>query len=458
MNDQEFDSILRSGAPVHLTGIGGVSMRALARMLKNLEVNVRGSDRDESIYTGYLREEGIPVTIGHRAENTAGAALVIRTAAVPDDNPEIAAARVRGTPVIERAEAWGLLMKRFEAAVCIAGTHGKTTTTSMIATFTAAAGLDPTVMVGGDLPSIGGTLRIGHSGLIVAESCEYKNSFLHFHPTVAIILNIDRDHLDFFKDMDDIMHSFRSFAERTPAHGCVVANGDDINTRTALAGIDRRVIWFGTAEDCDVRPAHITDEGGCYGCDVMIGGVLYAGIRLSVPGRHNLQNALAAAAVARELGVPAEQFATGITDYRGVGRRFEFKKRWHDAVVYDDYAHHPGEIEASLRAAREVTAGRVICVFQPHTYSRTAALLPDFAAALHHADLCILCPIYAAREKNDWNVSAADLQSHIPGALLARDLSDAAQILADVVRPGDLIFTMGAGDVYRVADDLIEEE
>lgn len=454
MDYQTFSAILRSGAPVHLSGIGGVSMRALARMLRDLGANVRGSDRDESVYTEELRAQGIPVAIGHRPENTAGAALVIRTAAIHDDNPEIAAARAQGIPVISRAEAWGMLMKDCRTAVCVAGTHGKTTTTSMIATFAQAASLDPTVMVGGDLKSIGGTLRIGHSGLMVAEACEYQNSFLSFHPTAAIILNIDRDHLDFFKDLDDILRSFRRFAELTPADGCVIANGDDRNTRTALAGIDRRVVWFGEAGDCDIRPARITVRDGCYGCDVMVRGELWCCLRLSVPGRHNLQNALAAAAAALELQVSSDAFAAGLAAYTGVGRRFEFRRRWRGAAVYDDYAHHPSEIEAALKAARGMTRGRVVCVFQPHTYSRTAKLLPEFAAALSHADLCVLCPVYAARETNEWGVDSSDLQKLVPGSVLADSLPDAARRLGDIVRPGDLIFTMGAGDVFHVADYL----
>ena len=453
-----FDTILRSGAPVHLSGIGGVSMRALARMLKDRGAAVRGSDRDESVYTEELRAQGIPVAIGHRADNTGGAALVIRTAAIHDDNPEIAAALRAGTPVISRAEAWGLLMVTCSAAICVAGTHGKTTTTSMIATFAQTAALDPTVMVGGDLKSIGGTLRIGHSGLMVAEACEYQNSFLSFRPTTAIILNIDRDHLDFFKDLDDILCSFRRFAELTPTDGCVIANGDDVNTRRALEGIDRRVVFFGAAENCAIRPAHITVRDGCYGCDVIAGGMLWSHIQLSVPGRHNLQNALAAAAAARELHVNSDQFSAGIAAYHGVGRRFEFKRRWHGAAVYDDYAHHPSEIEAALKAARETTRGRVICVFQPHTYSRTAKLLPDFASALSHADVCVLCPVYAARETNDWGVTSADLQRLVPGSVLADSLADAARRLGALAKPGDLIFTMGAGDVYHVADELREEE
>ena len=458
MDYPTFEQILRSGAPIHLSGIGGVSMRALARMLRDLGGNVRGSDRDESVHTERLEAQGIPVAIGHRPENTAGAALVIRTAAIHDDNPEIAAALAAGIPVLQRAEAWGLLMGKYDTAVCLAGTHGKTSTTSMIATFTQAAALDPTVMVGGDLPSIGGTLRIGHSGLFVAEACEYQNSFLSFQPTVAVILNIDRDHLDFFDDLEDIERSFRRFALLTPETGCVVANGDDGNTRTALRNIGRRVVYFGAAEDCDIRPARITVREGCYGCDVIAGGALWCRFQLSVPGRHNLQNALAAAAVARELGVPSDVFSSGISAYAGVGRRFEFKRRWRGATVYDDYAHHPSEIEAALKAARETTRGRVICVFQPHTYSRTAALMNEFAAALQYADLCILCPIFAARERNESGVSHTDLQRLIPGALAADSLTDAARKLEGLVRPGDLIFTMGAGDVYRVTDELREEE
>lgn len=458
MTDKEFDAVLHSGAPVHLTGIGGVSMRALAQMLKSLGADVRGSDRDDSVYIERLRGQGIPVFVGHRAENVEGAALVIRTAAVRDDNPEISAARENGIPVLERAQAWGLLMKCYNTTVCVSGTHGKTTTTSMIATFAQTAELDPTVMVGGELENIGGTLRIGRSDLFIAESCEYRNSFLSFFPTMAVILNIDRDHLDFFKDTEDIMRSFRKFAELTPKNGCVIANGDDENTRVALSGIDRRVVWFGTGADCDVRPSHITVRNGCHSCDVMAGEELYSRIRLSVPGRHNLQNALAAAACAKELGVSSEHFATGIAAYRGVGRRFELKKRWHGAMIYDDYAHHPSEVEAALKAARETTQGRLICVFQPHTYSRIASLLNEFADALKYADLCIICPIYAARETNQWNVSSADLQALIPNSLTAKDLDDAAQILKQIVQPGDLVFTMGAGDVYRVADSLCEEE
>ena len=451
MNNLNFTEILRSGDPIHLIGIGGVSMRALAKMLKDMGAVVRGSDRDRTIYTLQLDEQGIPVSIGHRPDNVYGAALVIRTAAIRDDNPEIISARAQRIPVISRAEAWGFIMEHYSKVVCVAGTHGKTSTTAMIATFAQSAQLDPTVMVGGDLPSIGGTLRIGRGDLFVAESCEYQNSFHAFHPTVSVILNIDRDHLDFFKDTDDILASFRKFAELTPADGLVLINGDDENCRKMAEGLDRRVVTFGLTESCDVHAQHQELKNGVCHCDVVADGKFYCRMKLNVPGKHNLLNALAAAAVAVHLGVPSEKFAKGMEQYNGVGRRFEFKRNWKEARVYDDYAHHPNEIAATLTAARELQPNRVVCVFQPHTYSRTVSLLDEFAQALQLADKVILCPIFAAREVNTYGISSADLASRIPGAETAEDLKDAARLLSQLVQPGDLIFTMGAGDVNKLA-------
>ena len=454
MNDLNFNEILRSDAPIHLIGIGGVSMRALAKMLKNMGANVRGSDRDSSIYTLQLDEQGIPVAIGHRPDNVRDAGLIIRTAAIHDDNPEIAAARAAGIPVISRAEAWGFIMAHYSKVVCISGTHGKTSTTAMIATFTQSAQLDPTVMVGGDLPSIGGTLRIGEGDLFVAEACEYQNSFLSFRPTVSVILNIDRDHLDFFKDTDDIIASFRSFAQLTPENGVVIINGDDNNCRRAVEGLDRKVLTFGFSESCNVRAINTELQDGLFCCDVVHDGNLYCRMKLRVPGQHNLLNALASAAVAIHLGVPSDDFAKGIGAYNGVGRRFEFKKNWREAKVYVVYAPPPTEITAALKAALDLKPNRVICVFQPHTYSRTVSLLDDFAGALAYADNIILCPIFAARETNTYGVSSQDLADRIPGAVVANDLRHAAQLLEELVQPGDLIFTMGAGDVNRIAQYL----
>lgn len=456
MTYEQFDHILHTGQPIHLSGIGGISMRALAEMLVHLGANVRGSDRVDSPAVEHLRQTGIPVHVGHAAENTAGAALVIRTAAIPDHNPEIAAALATGTPVISRAEAWGLIMSRYPHAVCVAGTHGKTSTTSMIATFAMEAGLDPTVMVGGELASIGGTLRIGHSDLFVAESCEYQNSFLQFAPTIGVILNVDMDHPDFFADLDAVIRSFRQFAQLVPEHGVLVVNGDDENCRKVTAHLSQRVLYFGLEQNCDVQAVNICLEHGLYQFDVLYRGEQYCRVQLRVPGKHNLYNALATAAVAIFLGVPGEDFAKGVGAYTGVGRRFEFKRTWRGAAVYDDYAHHPSEITATLKAAQEVAHGRVICAFQPHTYSRTAALMPEFAQALCHADQCVLCPIYAARETDTLGVNSAQLAALIPGAEAADSLEDAVKCLERIVQPGDLVFTMGAGDVVKIVGMLEE--
>ncbi len=454
MTHKDFYTIIDSKQPIHISGIGGVSMRALARLLKSMGANVRGSDRERSLYTEQLCAEGIPVVIGHFSSNTDGASVVIRTAAIPNDNAEIANALDLGIPVLERTQAWGILMHRYKNAVCIAGTHGKTSTTSMIATFAQAGALDPTVMVGGDLPSIGGTLKIGGDDLIIAEACEYKNSFLNLTPSVAVILNIDRDHLDFFSDTDDIIASFRRFALLTPEHGSIVVNGDDVNTTRATAGIERNIITFGSSSNSDVYPDNITITRGFYSCDIMHRGTFYARMELNVPGLHNLTNGLASAAVAIVLGMSGEDFARGISQYKGVGRRFEFKKNWRGAMVFDDYAHHPSEISASLQAAHAMNAGRVICVFQPHTYTRTASLLHEFAMALSGADVCLLCPIFAAREVNTIGITSQSLAALIPDGESMPSFDDVATRLAQIVQPNDLILTMGAGDVYKISDLL----
>lgn len=456
MNDQQFESYIREQRPVHLIGIGGVSMRALARMLQHMGAHVRGSDRDDSPYIHQLREGGIPVTLGHHPENVSGAGLVIRTAAIPDSNVEVIAAKDANIPILSRAEAWGMIMTHYQKVVCVAGTHGKTSTTAMIATFAEAASLDPTVMVGGDLPAIGGTLRIGHSDLFVAEACEYRNSFLSFHPSIALILNIEQDHLDFFSGLEEIMQSFRQFALLTPENGTVIINGDDANSRKAVEGIPRRVVTFGLSEGCDIRAEQVTLKQGLYQCRVTAYGKPYCTMQLQVPGEHNLMDALAAAAAAVELQTPADAFAAGIHAYHGVGRRFEFRKEWHGARIVDDYAHHPSEIEATLKTARAMQPRRVICVFQPHTYSRTASLLQPFASALSHADHVILCPIFAAREVNTFGISSEDLAMRIPQAETASDFADVVSRLERLVKPDDLVLLMGAGDVNLLSGMLKE--
>lgn len=443
------------GKRAHLVGIGGVSMCALGMVLQGMGIKVTGSDMHESQATADLIAKGIPVTIGHAAENIVGADCVIRTAAAHDDNPEIAAALETGVPVFERAQTWGYIMAAYENAVCFSGTHGKTTATSMMTHIAMEAGLDPTVMIGGYLNLLGAGHRVGDGDTIIAESCEYCNSFLNFTPTIAVILDIDRDHMDFFKDLDDIKHSFRQFAELTPPdRGIVVANGQDRNTMDALRGIQRRVITFGMTSDMDVYPTHF--DRGYSSFDVICSGSFYTHVDLRVLGKHNCMDALAAIAAAWALGVEPEAITRGLTSFTGAARRMEFKGTFRGADIYDDYAHHPGELKATLDAVPERGYSRTIVVFQPHTYSRTKALFQDFVGQLSRPDLTILADIYAARETNTVGISSKDVADAIPGAEFYPSFDAIADRLREIATPGDLILTIGAGDIYKVGEMLAE--
>ena len=443
------------GKRAHLVGIGGVSMCALGMVLQGMGIKVTGSDMHESQATADLIAKGIPVTIGHAAENIVGADCVIRTAAAHDDNPEIAAALETGVPVFERAQTWGYIMAAYENAVCFSGTHGKTTATSMMTHIAMEAGLDPTVMIGGYLNLLGAGHRVGDGDTIIAESCEYCNSFLNFTPTIAVILDIDRDHMDFFKDLDDIKHSFRQFAELTPPdRGIVVANGQVKNTMDALRGIQRRVITFGMTSDMDVYPTHF--DRGYSSFDVICSGSFYTHVDLRVLGKHNCMDALAAIAAAWALGVEPEAITRGLTSFTGAARRMEFKGTFRGADIYDDYAHHPGELKATLDAVPERGYSRTIVVFQPHTYSRTKALFQDFVGQLSRPDLTILADIYAARETNTVGISSKDVADAIPGAEFYPSFEAIADRLREIATPGDLILTIGAGDIYKVGEMLAE--
>ena len=455
------DSYLRPGARAHLVGIGGISMCSLAEILVHRGLTVTGSDARLSPAIDELRGMGVTVAIGHAAENVAGAEFVVRTAAVHDDNPEIAAARAAGIPVFERAQAFGALMSHYRHAVCVAGTHGKTTTTSMLASVTLAAGVDPSLMIGGVLPLIHSAHRVGQGDTIILEACEYCNSFLSFRPTVAVVLNVDEDHLDFFKDLADISRSFRAFAERVPADGgLVVASADDANTVDCLRGIDRRVVTFGLTPGADVTAADLTYERGMPSFMLVSGGRPLGPVRLLVPGVHNVRNALAAAAAALALDVPFDAIARGLGGYGGAERRLEYHGQLGGALVYDDYAHHPGELHALFDAAAQIKpeGGRVICAFQPHTYTRTYALFDDFVRELSRPDITLLADIYAAREQNTLGISSADLAARIPGAEYTPTLDDVAARLRQLARPGDLILTVGAGELDKVAAALTKTE
>ena len=455
----EFDKYLAAGKCGHLIGVGGVSMSPLAEVLAGMGLKITGSDIAESERTAHLRELGIEIIIGHDADNIGeDTEFVIRTAAAHDDNPEVIRAREKGIPVFERTQAWGAIMKGYENALCISGTHGKTTTTSMCTHILMAAEADPTVMIGGTLPLLKAGHRVGSGETIVMESCEYYNSFLAFYPTVAVILNIEADHLDFFKDLEDIKHSFRRFAENVPENGYVVANLDDENTMNALEGIKRNVVTFGLSPKADVYAKNIVSVGANTTFDIIHKGKLFETVTLHVPGIHNIKNALAAAAASICLGIKPAAVKYGLAGFSGAGRRFEFKGKYNGADVYDDYAHHPGELKALLDAVEPLGYKRNILVFQPHTYTRTHALFDDFVKQLHRADLVYLAEIFAAREKNTIGISSADIAEKIEGAKFFKTFREIEDDLRATAQPGDLILTVGAGNVYKIGEHLLEPE
>lgn len=453
----DIQSYMHPGVRVHLAGIGGVSMCPLAEVLLGMGLTVQGSDMTESDTVRHLRSQGIDVAIGHSAENLKDCDLVIRTAAIHDGNPEIAGAIARGIPVYERAQAWGAIMQKYPNAVCISGTHGKTTTTSMATHIFMAADADPTVMIGGTLPLLHSGYRVGKGETIILESCEYCNSFLNFFPTVAVILNVESDHLDFFKDLADIEHSFHTFAQLVPQDGYVISNADDEGACEAVKGLAHPVFTFGVKDqsaDCVAR--NVAFHDGCPAFDVYVHDQFYSHIELKVAGKHNVLNALAAAASAYVLGIDGGAVTRGLSTFHGAGRRFEHKGSFHGAEVYDDYAHHPGELHALLTTARTMPYERVICAFQPHTYTRTKALFDEFVQELKLPDIAILAEIYAAREKNDIGISSQDLAAQIPGSIYCSSLDKVADALEQIVRPGDLVLTVGAGDIFRAGEKLLE--
>ena len=432
-------------------------MSPLAEVLHGEGLIITGSDMKESPAVDHLRSLGIPVVIGHRGESVEGKDLVIRTAAVHDDNPEIAAAHALDIPVFERAQAWGSIMRRYENALCISGTHGKTSTTSMCTHIAMAARIDPTVMIGGTLPILGTGHRVGKGKTIILESCEYCNSFLNFFPTVAVILNVEEDHLDFFKDLADIEHSFHAFADLVPQRGYIISNADDAGARDSVKGLQHPVFTFAVQDrTADCVADNVSFFDGCPVFDVVIHGEVYAHVELKIPGKHNILNTLAAASAAYVLGLPGEAVSRGLETFHGAGRRMEHKGTYHGAEVYDDYAHHPGELHALLTTARTMGYQRVICAFQPHTYSRTKALFSQFVEELKLPDVTVLAEIYAAREQNDIGISSQDLAREIPGAIYCSSLEKVTDTLASLAQPGDLILTVGAGDIFRAGEKLLE--
>ena len=463
MNNFSLDSVDKS-KPIFFIGIGGISMSALAVILKNDGFSVCGSDFKESDMTADLRRQGIDVSIGHSADNIGDVSLVVYTAAIQESNPELVKARSMDIPVIERAVLLGAIMKRYKNPIAVSGTHGKTTTTSMLSHILLSANLDPTILVGGVLPIIGGNMRDGGNDYLVTEACEYTGSFLKFHPLYSIILNIEEDHLDYFKDINDIVKCFRKFAEITPKNGAVIANFDDNDVRKVTDGLACRVVSYGIdSADADYTARNIRFTSNDFGTfDVFANGVFFMNVALRVPGLHNVSNALAVIAVAALLGVDKASIQKGFESFSGTNRRFERKGLCRGAKIIDDYAHHPTEIKTTLRAAREVAKGKEVwCVFQPHTYTRALKLKNEFAQSFGDCDHVIVADIYAAREKDTGLIHSRDLADAINSfshnAMYMKEFSEIAQYLQEHIREGDLVLTMGAGDVYKIGESMVKQ-
>lgn len=446
---------------IHFIGIGGISMSGLAEVLLNRGFTITGSDMRPSAITRHLEEQGVQIGYPQSAANVSDDIdVVVYTAAIHPDNPEFAECVRRKLPMMDRAELLGQIMKNYKNSIAISGTHGKTTTTSMLSHIFLAAKADPTISVGGILKAIHGNIRIGQSQNFITEACEYTNSFLKFHPQIELILNVEEDHMDFFKDLDDIRHSFREFARLLPKDGLLVINGEIPDYAYISEAADCQVLTYGLKGSCDYTAANITmTDKATPEFDVIYHGEVLDHVKLNVPGIHNVSNALASIAASLYLGFSMEDIKAGLLDFEGTDRRFEHKGSVAGITVIDDYAHHPTEIKATLTAAKNYPHETLWCVFQPHTYSRTKAFLNDFADALSLADKVILADIYAAREKDPGDIHATDIQNlineHGGEAYYFSSFDEIENFLLEKCIHGDLVITMGAGDIVLVGEHLL---
>lgn len=439
---------------IHFIGIGGSGMFPLAQILHKEGYNLTGSDNNESDILRMVRELGIPVTLGHRAENIKGADLIVHTAAIMEDNPELIAAKQSGIPTIERCVLLGLITERYSDCICVSGTHGKTTTTSMLTQILLDAGKDPSAVIGGKLKSIGGYGRSGSSEVMVCEACEFVDTFLHLSPDIAVVLNIDCDHMDYFKTMENLKLSFEKFCRK--ATKCILYNGDDANSAEVAGRVDLRKVTFGFSDQNDYYPANVQHVDGLHTTfDLMHKGERLASLNLFVPGDHNILNATAACAAALETGVQPEQLAEGLGNFKGAGRRFELLGKINGITIVDDYAHHPAEIKVTLQAAQSLHFNKVWAVHQPFTYSRTAMLLDDFVEALSIADQVVLSEIMGSREKNTYGIYAKDLADKIDGCVWFKTFEEISDYVLSHAKPGDLVVTLGCGDIYKAAKIML---
>lgn len=447
---------------IHFIGIGGISMSGLAKILLQNGFTISGSDARESALTQQLEKNGARIFYGQKASNIIDEIdCVVYTAAINRDNAELIEAVARKIPMLTRAELLGQLMKNYDTPIAVSGTHGKTTTTSMISHILLEGRLDPTISVGGILQAIGGNIRVGNSGTFITEACEYTNSFLNFFPKIAVILNIEEDHLDFFKDLEDIRHSFHQFTALLPSDGTLVINGDIDDYPEIYRDLDCHVTTYGSSCDFDYSADHILhDEKGRVSFDLIKYGEVVTRIQLSVTGDHNVSNALASIATAELLNIPMESIQKGLLSFTGTDRRFEYKGTLDGITIIDDYAHHPTEIQATLKAAKYYPHKSLWCIFQPHTYTRTKAFFHEFAEALAHTDHLILADIYAARETDNLGISSKDLAEEVRKLGTDVHYFPSFSEIEDFVRSqcvsGDLLITMGAGNVVDIGEDLLK--
>lgn len=450
------DVLNKKNSSIYFIGIGGVSMSSLAKLLKADGHKISGSDMKLSDNIISLKDNGIDVVIGHSEKNIGDFDMVVYTAAISRDNPELTASYEKNILTVERCDLLGEIMKNYKYPINISGTHGKTTTTSMVSSIFLEAKLSPTVSIGGDFAKIGGNLNIGNKDYFICEACEYVESFLKFHPFYTVILNIEADHLDYFKDIEHIKSAFLKFAKRTDENGAVIINGDDKNCQAIKPLISRKTFTFGLNESNNIYAKNITYENGFPSFDVYFSGELMGRVTLGVYGEHNVMNSLGAILCALLSGIDFETIKAGLLDFSGAKRRFEFKGEFKGAEVYDDYAHHPTEIETTINSAHKKDYNNLYIIFQPHTYTRTMALMDDFAKVLSKTKNVIITDIYAAREKNIYGISSKDLAEKIPGAKYMAEFDEILDFLKDTVKENDLILTVGAGDVFKIGEILLD--
>lgn len=452
----DIDKLLKEIKHIHFIGIGGSGMCPIAEILHSWGYDISGSDNNDGDNITKLRELGMKVVLGQKAENLEGAELIVYTDAILKDNPELVAAKSGSVPCVERAEVFGAITRMYKDCYAVCGTHGKTTVTSMLSQILIMADKDPTCLIGGRLPLIESHGRAGKSDIFVCEACEYKDHYHKLSPDTTILLNVDEDHLEYFKNLDNIVSSFNKFCLMTTK--TVIYNGDDENTLKAVAGLDKEKISFGRNKDCTYYPANISYNRGSFPeFDVMSGDEKLAHLVLGIPGEHNILNSLAAFAAAVKAGCTYEQCEKGISAFKGAGRRFEVLGEYKGITIADDYAHHPGELEATLNAVMKMGYNTVWAVFQPFTYSRTSILFDDFVRVLKIPDKCVMTEIMGSREVNTYGIYTKDLADKIPGSVWFNTFEEVCNHVLQNAKAGDIIITLGCGDIYKAAKMMVNE-